>query len=127
MSAAMDVPEPGRGTLSRGLPGLFFSTMPRPRRSTLFPYTTLFRSRPDADAAARGAARRDRHAACRRAHARGDRDRKSTRLNSSHVAHSYDVMCSQEKTHLQSNPTDGRGGTALAAVRARLRINGDAL
>src|SRR5437868_12034205 len=64
----------------------------RPPRSTLFPYTTLFRSRrePQCGAlAARSAAFR-----CRRAlHP----DRKSTRLNSSHVSISYAVFCLKKK------------------------------
>src|SRR5437870_6283141 len=72
----------------------------RPPRSTLFPYTTLFRSRaryanrPLADAPGtmvlpphHAARRRDRPA----------RDRKSTRLNSSHVAISYAVFCLKKK------------------------------
>src|SRR2546429_1003343 len=83
----------------------------RPPRSTLFPYTTLFRSslpaggrrlrRPAALAAA-GAARRGRHRGGRLQHilyrARGDRgDRKSTRLNSSHGYISYAVFCLKKK------------------------------
>src|SRR2546427_8546835 len=63
----------------------------RPPRSTLFPYTTLFRSRsPRAPAeAARGA----------RATAPPPRrgDRKSTRLNSSHSQISYAVFCLKKK------------------------------
>src|SRR5690625_5810659 len=62
----------------------------RPPRSTLFPYTTLFRSR-----LRRGAApdrRRDRHVTWN-----GSADRKSTRLNSSHVAISYAVFCLKKK------------------------------
>src|SRR6267378_2225323 len=61
----------------------------RPPRSTLFPYTTLFRSRPTAWT------RRKRplhHAATRL-----NRDRKSTRLNSSHVEISYAVFCLKKK------------------------------
>src|SRR5204863_5230291 len=63
----------------------------RPPRSTLFPYTTLFRSRP------RG--RRPRRLPGSR-EARRDprlRDRKSTRLNSSHVEISYAVFCLKKK------------------------------
>src|SRR5690625_6217894 len=82
----------------------------RPPRSTLFPYTTLFRSLPrdarDRGDAADGSARSVR--ALRRA-LTGDRrrsradpdsagpDRKSTRLNSSHVAISYAVFCLKKK------------------------------
>src|SRR3712207_7659699 len=79
----------------------------RPPRSTLFPYTTLFRSRSDALAAA---THRARHVAgmgeLTRAgvpvlHTGGARhlrrDRKSTRLNSSHANISYAVFCLKKK------------------------------
>src|SRR5438067_9524295 len=74
----------------------------RPPTSTLFPYTTLFRSphRPVFDRRdARRQPGRDRHvAAGRRARAADDRaDRKSTRLNSSHVSISYAVFCLKKK------------------------------
>src|SRR5438132_8983665 len=71
----------------------------RPPRSTLFPYTTLFRSRlrlgrprGDAGEAARPA-RRARAGAGHRAAS----DRKSTRLNSSHTVISYAVFCLKKK------------------------------
>src|SRR2546430_13288474 len=76
----------------------------RPPRSTLFPYTTLFRS-PGGSAQhlrllrhrGSGGRRRD----VRRAAARGAgalrRDRKSTRLNSSHSQISYAVFCLKKK------------------------------
>src|SRR5436190_10161893 len=76
----------------------FFLRIRRPPRSTLFPYTTLFRSglRPavlglvrDADvievAARHGSVEEDRL------------DRKSTRLNSSHTVISYAVFCLKKK------------------------------
>src|SRR5256885_7552744 len=65
----------------------------RPPRSTLFPYTTLFRSR------GRPQARRRRGAAAvrPRTKARRPRDRKSTRLNSSHLVISYAVFCLKKK------------------------------
>src|SRR5437870_9694837 len=65
-----------------------------PPRSTLFPYTTLFRS-PGDRSEARGGGRGVRDAT-----GRADRlgqDRKSTRLNSSHVAISYAVFCLKKK------------------------------
>src|SRR5256885_13043361 len=68
----------------------------RPPRSTLFPYTTLFRSvllLPPGDVRAVGAVRRE--AARRRQ--RVQRDRKSTRLNSSHLVISYAVFCLKKK------------------------------
>src|SRR5438034_7520419 len=73
--------------------------LPRPPRSTLFPYTTLFRSlgieipcrksarasfRKTTDVAASSCAKK--------------RDRKSTRLNSSHTVISYAVFCLKKKT-----------------------------
>src|SRR5690242_21093044 len=86
---------------------LFFVMLRPPPRSTLFPYTTLFRSlrgwwrrRRDVDDA------RDDHvgtALLRRLEiffwndARWGRDRKSTRLNSSHMSISYAVFCLKKK------------------------------
>src|SRR5436305_9101746 len=71
----------------------FFLMIRRPPRSTLFPYTTLFRSR---RSGCRGPARGTRDAA-RRTADRAHRDRKSTRLNSSHVRISYAVFCLKKK------------------------------
>src|SRR5690349_23772710 len=73
----------------------------RPPRSTLFPYTTLFRSlRRRAGASfVRAGARSGRTRGGRpRAKRRPPRvDRKSTRLNSSHVEISYAVFCLKKK------------------------------
>src|SRR2546422_7712057 len=81
----------------------------RPPRSTLFPYTTLFRSRAGASLGARGADPAGAAAARRPGRAqpgpRGAlqdghgavRDRKSTRLNSSHGYISYAVFCLKKK------------------------------
>src|SRR5688500_19958469 len=71
--------------------------------TTLFPYTTLFRSRERAVRLGPDARRCEqlellRHAAARRQrrlHAR--EDRKSTRLNSSHLVNSYPVYCLKKK------------------------------
>src|SRR5206468_8066999 len=65
----------------------------RPPRSTLFPYTTLFRSLP-VSGRVRHIARRVEHA--HRRHRRLQ-DRKSTRLNSSHDQISYAVFCLKKK------------------------------
>src|SRR3712207_7160026 len=96
----------------------------RPPRSTLFPYTTLFRSATVRRDGARRGGRRipeiialdrergpggvgiggGRHGADQRPHRRilGDRqDRKSTRLNSSHANISYAVFCLKKKNSLQ--------------------------
>src|SRR6266496_5927477 len=68
----------------------FFLMIRHPPRSTLFPYTTLFRSR-RADRREPGGGHRGPH--------RRRRDRKSTRLNSSHVEISYAVFCLKKKTN----------------------------
>src|SRR5690349_22390857 len=93
----------------------------RPPRSTLFPYTTLFRSARRADLQ-RQAPRR--HLAGREAHLRHlpanedplhgrlltsarlalSGDRKSTRLNSSHVEISYAVFCLKKKKNQRIHP-----------------------
>src|SRR5436309_16093059 len=73
----------------------FFLMIRRPPRSTLFPYTTLFRSRHPLGAP-------DRRRAGTAPGGRGEglappSDRKSTRLNSSHVKISYAVFCLKKK------------------------------
>src|SRR3989442_15701338 len=76
----------------------FFLMIRRPPRSTLFPYTTLFRSRLGHGASkSRVAADRSRSKALRRGVAPHRTDRKSTRLNSSHVRISYAVFCLKKK------------------------------
>src|SRR6478672_13063750 len=72
----------------------FFLMIRRPPRSTLFPYTTLFRSSPHPGA---------RRAACRRPSPCPGRDRKSTRLNSSHDQISYAVFCLKKKKKRTKN------------------------
>src|SRR5256885_11940185 len=90
----------------------------RPPRSTLFPYTTLFRSRAGrighpraddggdigavaADLAVRGEPAAAGHRDGRHGSARGHgQDRKSTRLNSSHLVISYAVFCLKKKNTL---------------------------
>src|SRR2546422_7715426 len=76
----------------------------RPPRSTLFPYTTLFRSllaqrRPPRDAEQNDEVDRDEQQVGRVeiAHWVGLGDRKSTRLNSSHGYISYAVFCLKKK------------------------------
>src|SRR5688572_31749154 len=88
----------------------------RPPRSTLFPYTTLFRSvrplRGVRRAGPAGAERLSRHGdvavapALHREHRSGAlaaRDRKSTRLNSSHSQISYAVFCLKKKKKTKTN------------------------
>src|SRR6476646_11848131 len=66
----------------------FFLMIRRPPRSTLFPYTTLFRSPHPA---------RDPRAESLAPEGDGQGDRKSTRLNSSHTVISYAVFCLKKK------------------------------
>src|SRR5690349_22222084 len=79
-----------------------------PPRSTLFPYTTLFRScllGQQGPGGLRGSLRASpahpgptgKPKDGRRAHRDGTGDRKSTRLNSSHVENSYAVFCLKKK------------------------------
>src|SRR2546430_9981647 len=93
----------------------------RPPRSTLFPYTTLFRSHDDADEA-----RPEPHVPpmggvqvlrsedgqyAEHEEERADdlgQDRKSTRLNSSHSQISYAVFCLKKKKKAKSTPTHGQ-------------------
>src|SRR6266481_8624260 len=73
----------------------FFLMIRRPPRSTLFPYTTLFRpERPSRDL---GLLRRDLRHRPRALRAEPAQDRKSTRLNSSHSSISYAVFCLKKK------------------------------
>src|SRR2546429_4574329 len=71
----------------------------RPPRSTLFPYTTLFRSmkRPRSSNFTPPAPRRSRRDRPRRSLPPAASDRKSTRLNSSHGYISYAVFCLKKK------------------------------
>src|SRR3712207_7417333 len=96
----------------------FFLMIRRPPRSTLFPYTTLFRSyrrerwrrpsrrpelrEPPTSGRERGWMRRlfcETYDSLRERSVSRDRDRKSTRLNSSHANTSYAVFCLKKKIH----------------------------
>src|SRR5476649_2975100 len=66
---------------------VFFLMIRRPPRSTLFPYTTLFRSRNSTHRRSRTGYSSPASPRCRAG------DRKSTRLNSSHTVISYAVFC----------------------------------
>src|SRR5438270_2007643 len=85
---------------------LFFLLIRRPPRSTLFPYTTLFRSarHPTHINVITGPG--DFHAQCQRLLGTFLADRKSTRLNSSHSQISYAVFCLKKKS--KSAPTATR-------------------
>src|SRR5438045_6142473 len=97
----------------------------RPPRSTLFPYTTLFRSLVPTELGrrrGRGGNRRDNGLFARdelrrsvhrgwSGHTRGDR--KSTRLNSSHLGISYAVFC------LKKNNKESQRGSYMAGLNTR--------
>src|SRR6266436_3435295 len=79
----------------------FFLMIRRPPRSTLFPYTTLFRSDGTPPAQGLHRARSDHELPGRGDGGKGPPDRKSTRLNSSHGYISYAVFCLKKKKKIQ--------------------------
>src|SRR5687768_18247310 len=98
----------------------FFLMIRRPPRSTLFPYTTLFRSAPRSRCGPTWCSRRPPRSSwpcstsctgrrkragsiCRR---RRGQDRKSTRLNSSHGYISYAVFCLKKKKKKKNDHKD---------------------
>src|SRR2546426_7609431 len=98
----------------------------RPPRSTLFPYTTLFRSlhellperpRDGIHGAARGERDDHPHGPCGIALREGDR--KSTRLNSSHLVISYAVFCLKKK---KRQPTTQSSVWNTSCIRLRLGL-----
>src|SRR5438874_10205266 len=97
----------------------------RPPRSTLFPYTTLFRSTRQV----RNQAQRfseEIHSGVKRAVNRKQQavlrgDRKSTRLNSSHVEISYAVFCLKKKKKKAINTMNIPNNTQRHTVRLRHR------
>src|SRR5256885_12395126 len=84
----------------------FFLMIRRPPRSTLFPYTTLFRSQLNVRSATRCTSRRSAGCATRASVAMKPRDRKSTRLNSSHLVISYAVFCLKKKKKTDKRARD---------------------
>src|SRR2546422_6235619 len=98
----------------------------RPPRSTLFPYTTLFRSQSEGENLPRSARGRTSQARGRAHHRsreivqiRGAGDRKSTRLNSSHGYISYAVFCLKKKKVKNKQLTRTSGAMVLG------KANGD--
>src|SRR5256885_13297899 len=104
----------------------FFLMIRRPPRSTLFPYTTLFRSR-SGDRAAREAdyaseVERDvsLEPYLQSSVVSGAGDRKSTRLNSSHLVISYAVFCLKKKNTIACvllDPTSRAPAHAILSIR----------
>src|SRR5436309_6735392 len=81
----------------------------RPPRSTLFPYTTLFRSAGHSQRLA--FPQFDRRLEVPREQV--GQDRKSTRLNSSHVKISYAVFCLKKKKHHHFRQVEGANAEPL--------------
>src|SRR5690349_23325599 len=105
----------------------FFLSFPPPPRSTLFPYTTLFRSilivaRRDAEGFLEAPLQVERaraHGAGQllERHALAAADRKSTRLNSSHVEISYAVFCLKKKNMKNTHHTRRTVSCGIVPVR----------
>src|SRR3712207_9233482 len=100
------------------MPVFFFLMIRRPPRSTLFPYTTLFRSTAGAPHPRLGDRNQPGDRPCRpvrealrtrlrplraKHRSRGHGDRKSTRLNSSHANISYAVFCLKKKKESETH------------------------
>src|SRR5438552_9835271 len=79
--------------------------IPRPPRSTLFPYTTLFRSITTTRTTTAATALRPPCGTTSLAQGGRKADRKSTRLNSSHQIISYAVFCLKKKKKTQQRTT----------------------
>src|SRR2546421_8613235 len=91
----------------------------RPPRSTLFPYTTLFRSRGPAVAGDDGGERGDVKVIL---DVDRERDRKSTRLNSSHDQISYAVFCLKKKMRAHLERCDCECGADIFPSCYSLRL-----
>src|SRR2546429_6659278 len=98
----------------------FFLMIRRPPRSTLFPYTTLFRSRADEHGGRGGdhAGRPDHGPGWERQHGHRVQDRKSTRLNSSHGYISYAVFCLKKKKQPQRSTSMPTSSVTAARMPA---------
>src|SRR5256885_10774190 len=101
----------------------FFLMIRRPPRSTLFPYTTLFRSLSTSTS-------RERSNAAGRARRAPTvppallLDRKSTRLNSSHLVISYAVFCLKKKKAHDPPAVGGVAGGPVDRAGAVARVGG---
>src|SRR5688572_32284712 len=113
--------------VSRLVNGIFFLMAPRPLGSTLFPYTTLFRSQRAVEhhhrlVVRRGGDLQDVEPV--------DEDRKSTRLNSSHSQISYAVFCLKKKNfelRKRELPADRCLGDRLGELCDELGVDTPAL
>src|SRR5437899_4981353 len=99
----------------------------RPPRSTLFPYTTLFRSRGRLQDQAGDRRRyhrgRKREPVLRRRLRLRRQDRKSTRLNSSHLGISYAVFCLKKKKKKNNNNTQKQKQNIAQTYTQVIKVN----
>src|SRR5256885_5593702 len=97
----------------------------RPPRSTLFPYTTLFRSCTTSESSFFNRGYESFPVSLVISTSASSRDRKSTRLNSSHLVISYAVFClkKKKKKEIQNNSVDLVGQRARSAEEHR-RVSG---
>src|SRR5256885_11547561 len=96
----------------------FFLMIRRPPRSTLFPYTTLFRST-NARATRATCLTPTPSPPCAAHRPRRPADRKSTRLNSSHLVISYAVFCLKKKKKTQRTRLTGQHSQPEYQYRTR--------
>src|SRR2546422_5152397 len=98
----------------------------RPPRSTLFPYTTLFRSRVARMHHQLGRPRLEaveqRHHARQEARVALEGDRKSTRLNSSHGYISYAVFCLKKKKNKTISSGSIAGGSSMSTSQRHVQL-----
>src|SRR5262245_65105936 len=105
---------------------LFFLLIRRPPRSTLFPYTTLFRSEasgrvimiPEGSRSLPLRLRKYDGLRARQVGWLNRQDRKSTRLNSSHLGISYAVFCLKKKKKKSRYNKENNGERAVSEVRS---------
>src|SRR5690606_41529575 len=100
---------------------LFFLMIRRPPASTLFPYTTLFRSTrcwmPTPRPTPIGFMNSTETPTARRRASGASPDRKSTRLNSSHVKISYAVFCLKKKKKRMTQQENTKNKTLTTAAQ----------
>src|SRR5438045_6372786 len=100
----------------------FFLMLRRPPRSTLFPYTTLFRSRLLRFLRLLGRTDGQQRDGRRRLRTHGPEDRKSTRLNSSHLGISYAVFCLKKKKNKQDQTSISTDSTASCRLSDQSQV-----
>src|SRR5256885_12137884 len=105
----------------------FFLMIRRPPRSTLFPYTTLFRSTILPNTISRRIkVKKVVRDSAEKLEAES-RDRKSTRLNSSHLVISYAVFCLKKKKQNQNHMRTARDAPVGSLAQRRLHYNSHGL